>query len=86
MSPLSDRELQLMRALIHHVELEQNPFDGIDRVLAYVFNNAVTEYRQALDRALASNLALAKLGPEYHPEPVVRRFLSEVRRRITDLN
>lgn len=75
-----------MRALIHQVELEQNPFDGIDRVLAHVFNHTVTEYREALDRALASNLPLARLGPEYHPEPIVRRFLSEVRRRITDLN
>lgn len=80
-----------MRALIREVERERDPLEVLDRVLARVvhahaLDGSVTEYREALDRALASNIALARLGPEYHPEPVVRRFLSEVRRRITDVN
>ena len=91
MPSLSDRELGLMRALIQPVLREQNPLDEIDRVLVDVVHGNVldaapTEYREALDRALASNIALAKLGPEYHPEVIVRRFLSEVRRRIGDMN
>ena len=91
MQSLSDRELGLMRALIQPVLRQQNPLDEIDRVLVDVVHGNVldaapTEYREALDRALASNISLAKLGPEYHPEVIVRRFLSEVRRRIGDMN
>jgi hypothetical protein len=80
-----------MRALIYVVERERDPLENIDRVLAdVVFRQALdgtpTEYRAALDRALASNVALARLGPEYHPEPIVRRFLSEIRRRLANIN
>ena len=88
---LSDRELGLMRALIHPVLREPNPLEEIDRVLIDVVHGNVldgtpSEYRAALDRALASNIPLAKLGPEYHPEVIVRRFLSELRRRIGEMN
>jgi hypothetical protein len=87
-SELSPRDVGLMRALIYVVEREQDPLAGVDRVLAdVVYTQALdgtpNEYCEALDRALASNVALARLGPEYHPEPIVRRFLSEVRRRLS---
>ena len=80
-----------MRALIHVVERERDPLEEVDRVLADVVHaNALdataNEYREALDRALASNIALARLGPEYHPETIVRRFLAEVRRRLASIN
>jgi len=80
-----------MRAMIYIVEREQNPLDGVDRVLADVvharaLDGTPNEFREALDTALASNVALARLGPEYHPEPIVRRFLSEVRRRLSNVN
>ena len=81
-----------MRALIFIVEREENPLDGVDRVLADVvharaFDGTPNEYREALDSALASNVALARLArSEYHPEPIVRRFLSEVRRRLSNVN
>jgi hypothetical protein len=88
---LSERQLGLMRALILPVLRQQNPFDEIDRVVVDVVYGAVldgtpTEYREALDHALASNIPLAKLESEYHPEVIVRRFLTEVRRRIGDVN
>jgi hypothetical protein len=80
-----------MRALIFIVEQEQNPLDRVDRVLSDVvhaqLDGTPTEYREALDSALASNVALARLArSEYHPEPIVRRFLSEVRRRLSNVN
>ncbi|MEO8698904.1 MAG: hypothetical protein ABI867_02640 [Kofleriaceae bacterium] len=80
-----------MRALIYLVERERDPLENVDRVLADVVftqteGGTPTEYCEALDRALASNVALARLGPEYHPEPIVRRFLSEIRRRLTNIN
>ena len=77
-----------MRDLIYTVKLEWDPLEGVDRALAEVVyaSGTLAEYREALDHALASNVALAKLGPEYHPEPIVRRFLREVRRRLSSIN
>ena len=41
----------------------------------------------ALMRAsVASNIRLASLCPEYHPEVILRRFLTELRRRLLMLN
>ena len=84
---LSPHHVALTRALLHLVEREPDPLASVDRVLAHVVDDAsASEYREALDRALASNIALARLGPEYHPESIVRRFLSEVRRRLASTN
>ncbi|MGN6110791.1 MAG: hypothetical protein ACTHU0_37160 [Kofleriaceae bacterium] len=76
-----------MRALMHVVQLEQNPLDGVERALATVvyagaLDGSPEEYRDALDDALASPAPLARLGPEYHPEVIVRRYLHEIRRRL----
>jgi hypothetical protein len=84
---LTQRDVGLVRALVDVVAVEQNPLDGVDRALADVvfveaFNVAPEDYRAALERALASNVALARLGREYHTEPIVRRYLAEVRRRL----
>lgn len=70
---------------MEYVRYEQNVFDNIERVLATVSRNAADEYRAAIDLALASNVALANLGPEYHPEVIVRRFLAAVRERLVEL-
>lgn len=79
-----------MRTVIHVVSRDQNPMESVDRVLSSIFQAQElvppNEYREALDRALASNVALARLGPEYHPEVIVRRFLSELRRRLSSIN
>ena len=85
---LSSRELGLVRALVDVVGHEFDPLEGIDRALSNVVyvnaDAAPDDFRAALDRALASNVALARLGPEYHPEVIVRRYLSEVRRRLAN--
>jgi hypothetical protein len=75
-----------MRTLCDVVRYERDPFEQIDRVVAVALEGPVDEYRDALQQALASNVALARLGPEYHPEVIVRRLLSEVRRRLSSIN
>ena len=67
------------------VRYEQNVFDNLERVVAAVARAAVDEYRAAIDLALASNVQLANLGPEYHPEVIVRRFLAAIRERLVAL-
>ncbi len=66
------------------VRYEQNVFHKVDRAVA-VARNSLFEYRAALDIALASDVALATLGPEYHPEVIVRRFLSALRDRLAQI-
>lgn len=90
---LSERHVGLMRALMYPVQLQRDPLECVDEVLArVVYRDAIAsissldEYRAALDHALACNVPLATLVPEYHPEPIVRRYLAEVRRRLGFLN
>ena len=66
------------------VRYEQNVFDNVERALALAIVS-VDEYRAAIEIALASDVALANLGPEYHPEVIVRRFLSQLRDRLASL-
>lgn len=81
---LPERTAVVVRTLMDSVRYEQNVFDNIDRVLAIALD-AADEYRAAIEVALASNVALANLGPEYHPEVIVRRFLAQVRERLVQL-
>ena len=81
---LPERTALVVRTLIEFVRYEQNVFDNIERVIA-VARSAADEYRAAIDLALASDVALANLGPEYHPEVIVRRFLSAVRERLVEV-
>jgi hypothetical protein len=81
---LPERTALVVRTLIEFVRYEQNVFENIDRVLALARQFA-TEYRVAIDIALASNVALANLGPEYHPEVIVRKFLAQVRERLHEM-
>jgi hypothetical protein len=69
---------------MEYVRYEQNVFENIERVLAIALGSA-DEYRAAIELALASNVALANLGPEYHPEVIVRRFLADIRDRLAQL-
>lgn len=80
---LPERTAVIVRTLMEFVRYEQNVFENIERVLAIANTRAAAlEYRIAIEIALASNVALANLGPEYHPEVIVRRFLAEVRERL----
>jgi hypothetical protein len=90
-SELSPRSAGLTRAVISVVQLEQDPLSVVDRVLATVVHAGVLdgtpeEYREALAQALARNVSLAKLLPEYHPEPVLRRYVAELHRRLSSIN
>jgi hypothetical protein len=78
---LPERAAVVVRTLMEYVRYEQNVFDNIERVLA-IARDSPDEYRVAIEIALASNVALANLGPEYHPEVIVRRFLAEIRQRL----
>ena len=82
---LSQHYADQIRSLCAAVYYVRDPLEKIDSVVAMALAD-VDQYRAALDEALASNAPLANLGPEYHPEPIVRRFLAEVRRRIEVLN
>lgn len=83
---LSERTTGLMLSLFEVVYFERDPLEKIDSVVAVALAGPVDEYRAALDQALASSVRLANLGPEYHPEVIVRRLLAEVRRRLAVLN
>lgn len=83
---LSQRTTGLMLSLFEVIYFERDPLEKIDSVLAVALAGPVDEYRDALDQALASSVRLANLGPEYHPEVIVRRLLAEVRRRLAVLN
>lgn len=83
---LSQRTTGLMLSLFEVVYYERDPLEKIDSVLAVALAGPVDEYRAALDQALASSVRLANLGPEYHPEVIVRKLLTEVRRRLADFN
>jgi hypothetical protein len=83
---LSQRTTGLMLSLFEVIYFERDPLEKIDSVLAVALAGPVDEYRDALDQALASSVRLANLGPEYHPEVIVRRLLAEVRRRLSVLN
>ncbi len=83
---LSERTVGLVRSLCEVVYYELDVFEKIDRVLEVALSGPVEEYCAALDQALASNVRLANLGPEYHPEVIVRRLLTEVRRRLLNFN
>jgi hypothetical protein len=81
---LSQRVAVIVRALLYLVQYERDPLDKVDRALAVVHAAGLPdELRAAIDQALASSVALANLGPEYHPEVIVRRYLAEVRRRLS---
>lgn len=81
---LPERTAVIVRTLMETVRYEQNVFDNIERVVEIALASS-DEYRRAIEIALASNAPLANLGPEYHPEVIVRRFLAEVCERLVQL-
>jgi hypothetical protein len=73
----------LIRGLIYPVQFENDPRNGIDRVLDLVVNEGAMdatpmEYLAAIREALASNEALGELIPQDHSEDVIRRYLVDV--------
>jgi hypothetical protein len=85
--PMSTRSAALVRALVYPVQFEQNPLDGVDRVVQTVIearclDATPAEYRAGIEEALSSSDALARLIPQDHSEAVIRDYLAEVRTRI----
>ena len=79
---LPEQTAVIVSTLMEYVRYEQNVFDNIERVLE-IANEMADEYRRAIEIALASDVALANLGPEYHPEVIVRKCLAELREKAS---
>jgi hypothetical protein len=84
---LEPRQKGLIRGLIYPIQFENDPLDGVDRVLKVVVDaralDATPEqYASAVRAALDSDEPLAQLIPQPHPESVIRTFLVEVQKRL----
>jgi hypothetical protein len=88
--PLSTKSAGLMRALIYPIQFDTDPLDGVDRVMDMVvkrraLNATPAEYRAGIQEALTADDRLSELIPDSHPEEVIRKYLTEVARRIERL-
>ena len=82
-----NRQKALIRALIYPVQFARDPVDDVDRVLDLIVSGGAlggdaAEYAAAVDAGLASDEQLADLIPQAHPEPVIRTYLAELRKRL----
>jgi len=85
----SDNQKGLVRGLIYGIQFDPDPIDGVDRILRVVVDRQAMgatrgDFAAAVDAALSSDEPLAKLIPQYHPESVIRAFLTEMQRRLAD--
>src|SRR5665213_3665875 len=74
----------LIRGLVYPIQFDQDPVEGIDRVLEMVvrrraMNATPEDYAEAVDKALQSDEQLALLIPQPHSEAVIRAFLTALR-------
>jgi hypothetical protein len=76
----------ILRMLIYPIQFEPDPLNGIDRVVTQVFadlsRHPLHDVIAAIDAGLVSDARLSELIPQSHSEPVIRRFLSALRRRL----
>jgi hypothetical protein len=77
----------LVRGLIYPIQFEQNPANGVERVLdlivrAGAMNARPEEYLAAVQAALRSDESLSELIPQDHSEPVIRAYLAEIQKRL----
>jgi len=83
----SDNWAPHIRALIYPVQFETDPLQGLDRVIDLVVKKRALgaspdRYLASVRMALASSTHLSDLIPQDHSEEAIRRFLSEVKRRL----
>jgi hypothetical protein len=71
-----------LRVLIYPIQFEKDPLDGVDRVLTQIADRDPAEFAAAIDAGLQSNEMLSQVLPQPHPEPVIRAYLAEIRRRL----
>ena len=88
MRSLSQREKALLRGLIYPVQFEKNPVNGLERVMdqvvsAKAMDAEAPDYLSAVEAALRSDERLAELLPQEHPESVIRAYLAEVHKRLS---
>jgi hypothetical protein len=84
---LEARQKGLISALIYPIQFENDPIDGVDRVLKIVvaaraLDATPEQYARAVQAALQSDEALGLLIPQPHPELAIRKYLAEVERRL----
>jgi hypothetical protein len=77
----------LLRRLIYPFQFDENPIDGVDRVLKYVVHSQDTnispsEYLAAIQAGLQSDERLSDLIPQKHTESSIRTYLAEMQRRL----
>ena len=73
--------------LVYAVQFEDDPVDGVGRVLEGIvdggwLDGTPKENLAAVQAALASDEKLSDLVPQDHSEEAVRRYLSEIARRL----
>ena len=79
--------MPLLRAVIYVVQFEADPTQAIDRVLTQVIEPGALgasrqTYRDALARALVSDVALATLIPQPHSEATIRHYIALLSQRL----
>jgi hypothetical protein len=76
-----------IRALLYPIQFEGDPLDGVDRVLQKVveigaLRSSPKQDLATIRSALASEIRLAELIPQRHSEETIRRYLTELERRL----
>jgi hypothetical protein len=86
---LEGRHKALIRALIYPIQFENDPVDGVDKVLERVVGAGALgatphQYAHAIQTALQSDEPLGLLIPQPHPEPAIRIYLAAIRKRLVN--
>jgi len=76
-----------VRDILYSVMFAPDPMQAVDHVFRVVIDRGdprttPQDYLQAFRQALASGEALSRLLPQNHSEEVLRRFLTELQRRL----
>jgi hypothetical protein len=87
MTTIDNRQRGLIRGLIYPIQFEQNPVNGVERVLEQIVNtNALDaepeDYSAAVRAALRSDERLSELIPQDHSESVIRAYLAQIQKRL----
>jgi hypothetical protein len=84
---LDDNQKGVLRMLIYPVQFDENPTDGVDRVLKYVIHAKGTNispggYLAAIQAGLQSDECLSDLVPQKHTESSIRTYIAEIQGRL----
>ena len=82
---LDDNQRGLLRVLIYPVQFDENPTDGVDRVLKHIIQVkkiSPDEYLAAIQAGLQGDERLSDLIPQKHTESSTRMYLAAMQRRL----